>query len=131
LLGIDGTALVRTAARFSADVARGADPEFGRGSNATWQRFQGDPHQHPHPNLGGVERPPFFGMRLTMVSTGIGLTGVAVDADGRVLDKDGRWVEGLWAAGAAAAFTSSGAAYNSGFSLSRAITLGLLVGESL
>ena len=66
-----------------------------------------------------------------MVSTGIGLTGVAVDADGRVLDKNGRPVAGLHAAGAAAAFTASGAAYNSGFSLGRAITLGLLVAESL
>ncbi len=70
-------------------------------------------------------------MRLTMVSTGIGLTGISVDPDGQVLDKDGRPVEGLYAAGAAAAFTSSGAGYNSGFSLSRAITLALLVAESL
>jgi 3-oxosteroid 1-dehydrogenase len=48
-----------------------------------------------------------------------------------VLDKDGRTVDDLYATGAAAAFTSSGVAYNSGFSLSRAITLGLLVAGSL
>lgn len=131
LLGIDGAELARTAARFTADVEQGSDPEFGRGTNTTWQRFQGDPNQRPHPNLGGVEQPPFFGMRLTMVSTGIGLTGISVDPDGQVVDKEGRPVEGLYAAGAAAAFTSSGAGYNSGFSLSRAITLGLLVAESL
>ena len=131
LLGIDGAQLTRTAERFTTDVEQGADSEFRRGSNATWQRFQGDPNQRPHPNLGGVAQPPFFGMRLTMVSTGIGLSGIAVDPDGRVLDKDGHPVDGLHAAGAAAAFTSSGAGYNSGFSLSRAITLGLLVAESL
>lgn len=130
-LGVDGAELTRTAARFSADVADGSDPPFGRGTNATWQRFQGDPTQSPHPNLGPVDTPPFFGMRLRMVSTGIGLTGISVDADGRVLDKDGCKIDGLHAAGAAAAFNSSGAAYNSGFSLSRAITLGLLVAESL
>jgi 3-oxosteroid 1-dehydrogenase len=130
-LGIDGAELARTAERFSADVAHGSDPLFGRGTNATWQRFQGDPAQSPHPNLGPVDTPPFFGMRLRMVSTGIGLTGIAVDADGRVRDKDGRTIDGLYAAGAAAAFSSSGAAYNSGFSLSRAVTLALLVAESL
>jgi 3-oxosteroid 1-dehydrogenase len=131
VLGIDGSALEQTAARFNADVAHGSDPAFGRGTNATWQRFQGDPTQSPHPNLGPVSEAPFFGMRLRMVSTGIGLTGISVDPDGQVLDKDGHPVEGLHAAGAAAAFTSSGAGYNSGFSLSRAITLGLLVAESL
>jgi 3-oxosteroid 1-dehydrogenase len=130
-LGIDGAQLARTAARFNPAAEAGADPEFGRGSNTTWQRFQGDPNHRPHPNLGPVAEPPFFGMRLTMVSTGIGLTGIRVDPDGQVLDKDGRPVEGLHAAGAAAAFTSSGTGYNSGFSLSRAITLGLLVAERL
>ncbi|ODV08396.1 MAG: hypothetical protein ABT15_03785 [Pseudonocardia sp. SCN 73-27] len=129
-LGIDGDALEATAARFSADVASGSDPEFGRGTNTTWQRFQGDPSM-AHPNLGPVDEPPFFGMRLTMVSTGIGLTGIAVDPGGQVLTSTGQPVEGLHAAGAAAAFTSSGTAYNSGFSLSRAITLGLLVAERL
>ena len=73
LLGIDGAELARTAATFTADVEQGSDPAFGRGTNTTWQRFQGDPNQRPHPNLGGVAEPPFFGMRLTMVSTGIGL----------------------------------------------------------
>lgn len=130
-LGIDGTSLTRTASRFNADVVEGADPEFGRGTNTTWQRFQGDPAHRPHPNLGPVSEPPFFGMRLRMVSTGIGLTGISVDEDGRVLDAARHPVPGLYAAGAAAAFTSSGVAYNSGFSLSRAITLGLLVAERI
>lgn len=128
-LGIDGAELARTAASFSANVVTGTDPDFGRGTNTTWQRFQGDPGQHPHPNLGPVDQPPYFGMRLRMVSTGIGLTGITVDPEGQVLDKDGHAVAGLFAAGAAAAFNSSGTAYNSGFSLSRAITLGLLVAE--
>jgi 3-oxosteroid 1-dehydrogenase len=107
------------------------DPEFGRGSNLTWQKFQGDPKQEPHPNLGPVDHAPFYGMRLRMISTGIGLTGISVDSDGRVLDDAKVPIHGLYAAGAAAAFNSSGAAYNSGFSLSRAITLGWLVAERI
>jgi 3-oxosteroid 1-dehydrogenase len=130
-LGIDGDELTRTAERFNRHAARGDDPEFGRGSNKTWQRFQGDPNQHPNPNVGVVDQAPFFGMRLKMVSTGIGLTGISVDDIGRVLDDQNQPVAGLYAAGAAAVFNSSGTAYNSGFSLSRAITLGLLVSEHL
>lgn len=131
LLGIDGAQLARTAERFNADVATGSDPVFGRGSNTTWQKFQGDPNRPGNPNLGPVDAPPFHGMRLRMVSTGIGLTGITVDPDGRALDEDGRPLPGLHVAGAAAAFHSSGTGYNSGFSLSRAITLGLLVAENI
>jgi len=130
-LGIDGAELARTAERFNAGVASGTDPEFGRGSNTTWQKFQGDPSRPGNPNLGPVETAPFFGMRLRMVSTGIGLTGVTVDPEGRALAEDGQPVPGLYVAGAAAAFHSSGTGYNSGFSLSRAITLGLLVAEAV
>lgn len=130
-LGIDGDELTRTAERFTAHVAQGTDPDFGRGTNLTWQKFQGDPEQPGNPNLGAVDTPPFHGMRLRMVSTGIGLSGVTVDPDGRVLDDAGDPVPGLYAAGAVAAFHSSGTGYNSGFSLSRALTLGLLVAESI
>ncbi|HEY2203738.1 MAG TPA: FAD-dependent oxidoreductase [Pseudonocardia sp.] len=131
LLGVDGRRLARTADRFNRHARQGTDPDFGRGGNTTWRKFQGDPNQRPNPNLGPVGEAPFFGMRLTMVSTGIGLTGIDVDEVGRVLDAGARPVRGLYAAGAAAVFNSSGTAYNSGFSLSRAITLGLLVAESV
>lgn len=130
-LGIDGNELERTALRFNDLARQDVDEDFGRGTNATWRRFQGDPSQPGNPNLGEVRHPPFFGMRLTLVSTGIGLTGVTVDPDGRALDVAGAPIPGLYAVGAAAAFTSSGTAYNSGFSLSRAISLGLAAAEDI
>lgn len=43
--------------------------------------------------------------------------------DGRVRNTEGDPIEGLYATGAAAAFTASGTGYQSGYSLSRAITL--------
>lgn len=130
-LGIDPDGLVATAESFNASIVSGEDAEFGRGSNATWQKFQGDPNHRPHPNLGPVERGPFFGMRITMVSTGIGLSGITIDPYGRALTPEGDPIPGLYAAGAAAAFTSSGIAYNSGFSLSRAISLGWRLVQTL
>jgi 3-oxosteroid 1-dehydrogenase len=128
-LGVDGAELERTAARFSEHADRGEDPEFGRGSNETRRMFGGDPQHNPNANLGSVREPPFYGMRLRMVSTGIGLTGIRVDADGRVLDQRGAPIRGLYAAGSCAAFTSSGTGYNSGFSLSRAMTFGYVVAD--
>lgn len=131
LIGVPATNLVDTTARFNEAIAGGDEPEFGRGRNLTWQRFQGDPHQGLHPNLGSVSEPPYFALRLRMVSTGIGLTGVSIDPDGRVISERGEPIPGLYAAGAVAAFNSSGVSYNSGYSLSRAITLGLLVAEQI
>lgn len=130
-LGIDGAALEQTATRFNVGAEVGKDPDFGRGSNQTWQRFMGDSDQHPNPLIGPVKQAPFYALRLRFVSTGIGLTGIAVDPDGCVVDDAAHVVPGLYAVGGAAAFTSSGTGYNSGFSLSRAITFGLLVAERL
>ncbi|MEB3031804.1 FAD-dependent oxidoreductase [[Mycobacterium] nativiensis] len=123
-LGIDGVELTATAERFSEHALRGEDPEFGRGSIVSRRMFDGDPTHEPNANLGDVAAPPFYGMRLRLVSTGIGLTGVRVDSDARVLDTDGAPIAGLFAVGGCAAFTSSGTGYNSGFSLSRAMAFG-------
>ena len=70
-------------------------------------------------------------MRLHIVGTGIGSSGVRIDGDGHALDAAGEPVEGLYAVGAAAALTSSGSGYNSGFSLGRGITLAYLVSHEL
>ncbi len=129
-IGVDADELERTAARFNDFAARGEDPDFQRGKNGTRRMFGGDPRHEPNPNLGPVAEAPFYAMRLRMVSTGINLTGIRVDQDARVLDGDGRAVPGLTAAGSCAAFSSSGTGYNSGFSLSRALTFGLIAAET-
>lgn len=131
ITGIDGDELARTAERFNVHAVNGEDPEFGRGSNVSRRMFDGDPSHEPNANLGDVRVAPFYAMRLRLVSTGIGLTGVSVDADGRALDADGNVISGLYAIGGCAAFTSSGTGYNSGFSLSRAMTFGFLAAQAI
>jgi 3-oxosteroid 1-dehydrogenase len=130
-LGIDGERLERTAERFNANAERGEDPDFGRGTVTYVRRFAGDPSHSPSPVLGPVAEPPFFGLRLKFVGTGIGSSGVRIDGDGRVLDGGGERIPGLYAVGSCAALTTTGSGYNSGFALGRGLTLAYLVAHEL
>jgi 3-oxosteroid 1-dehydrogenase len=128
-LGIAGERLAETAATFSEHAREGRDPEFGRGGRAFLRMFRGDQAHSPNPLLGPVEEPPFHGLRLQLIGTAIGAAGVHTGLHGQALDDDGEPIPGLYAAGAAAANTTSGTGYNSGFSLSRALTFGYLAAE--
>jgi len=130
-LGISGDELQRTADRFNHYAERGEDPDFGRGSNAFTALSWGDPYHKPNPALGPVSQPPFFGKPYRLIGSGICLSGVEVDAEARVLDRNGGIIEGLSAIGSCAAFTTSGTGYTSGFALSRAITHAYLVARRL
>jgi len=130
-LGIDGAELERTVARFNVHAADGEDPEFGRGTVPFVRSYAGDPSHEPNPNLAALADPPFFGMRLRIVGTGIGSSGVRIDGDGHVLDGRRAPIPGLFAIGSCAALTSSGTGYNSGFALGRGITLAYLVSQEL
>jgi 3-oxosteroid 1-dehydrogenase len=125
-LGIDGGGLVETVRRYNAHATDGTDPEFDRGGRLWSQRFKGDAHHLPHPNIGPVQEPPFHGIALTLDMTGIPAAGLATTTRARVVDSGGRVLPGLYAAGSCTAMRSSGAGYNSGFSLSRAMTGGYL-----
>jgi 3-oxosteroid 1-dehydrogenase len=130
-LGIDGEELERTVARFNQHADDGHDPEFGRGSVPFVRNYAGDPAHEPNPLLASLSTAPFFGMRLHIVGTGIGSSGVRIDGDGHVLRADRTPVEGLYAIGSCAALTTSGTGYNSGFALGRGITLAYLVANEL
>lgn len=130
-LGIDGAQLTATAAEFSEYAGRGEDPRFGRGSIDFINRFSGDPRHRPNPVLGPITEAPFHGLRLVLLGTGIGSSGVRADARGRVLDEAGRVVPGLYAIGSCAAATTFGSGYNSGMALSRGLTLAYSVAGEL
>jgi 3-oxosteroid 1-dehydrogenase len=130
-LGIDGARLAATAAEFSAHAERGEDPSFGRGSVEFINRFSGDPRHTPNPVLGPISQPPFHGVRLVLLGTGIGSSGVRADAYGHVLDEAGRFLQGLYAIGSCAAATTFGSGYNSGMALSRGLTLAYSVAREL
>jgi 3-oxosteroid 1-dehydrogenase len=130
-LGVDEAQLAETVAEFNRYAVVGQDPAFGRGTVGYARQFAGDPSQEPNPVLGEVSEPPFFGLRLRLVSTAIGCSGIHIDSEGRVRSERGGVVDGLYAVGSCTATTTSGSGYNSGFALSRGLTLAYLVADQL
>jgi 3-oxosteroid 1-dehydrogenase len=129
-IGVDAAGLRATTDRFNTFVRAGTDEDFGRGTNAVSRRY-GD-RDAPHPNLGTVEEPPFYAVRLYTLSAATGAAGISTGLSGRVLRVDGSAIEGLYAVGSCTSYTPScGVGYNSGYSLSRALTFGALAAEHI
>jgi len=88
-------------ARMNEYAATGEDTEFGRGSSG-YDRGFGDPTVKPNPCLGRIEQPPFYAVPIHLGDLGT-KGGLKADAKARVLDNSNKPIEGLYAAGNAAA----------------------------
>jgi len=111
--GIDPQGLEYTVRRYNEGVASGRD---------SWGR------QHlPAP----IERGPYYAIRMQ----GLAITsnvGIAVDARLRVIDVHGNPIPGLYAVGEALGHSqASGKAYVGGMSVTPALSLGRLLGQTL
>jgi 3-oxosteroid 1-dehydrogenase len=96
-IGIDEAGLLATAKRFSQFAKNGRDEDFGRGESA-YDRFYSDPRVKPNPNLGPIEKPPFYALKIWPGDLGT-MGGLLSDEHARVLRKDGSVIRGLYAAG--------------------------------
>ncbi|MFN0044442.1 MAG: FAD-dependent oxidoreductase [Alphaproteobacteria bacterium] len=125
-VGIDPAGLADTLARFNRHALEGNDPEFGRGS------FAFDPHvgdsRTRHPNLGTVERAPFYALRIHLGGVGT-KGGVRTNARAQALRADGAPIPGLYAAGNAAATWFGAPMASGGITLSQALVMGWLAGR--
>jgi 3-oxosteroid 1-dehydrogenase len=126
-LGIDGAALEATVARFNRFAVEGVDQDFGRGTYPWAAMMTGD-RTRSNPNLGPLEKPPFFGLRLRVASVGVNAAGLKTNANAQVIHVRARPIPGLYAAGNAAAPLDSGAGYQSGVANLRGIVGGFLAG---
>ncbi|MFT3719200.1 FAD-dependent oxidoreductase [Pseudorhodoferax sp.] len=124
-LGIDGTALAATVERYNTLARSGHDADFGKGSSAL-NRFNGDPAQRPNPCLRPIERGPFVAVAVWPAEIGTS-TGLRTDADGRVLDAEGRAIAGLYACGNDMASIMLGTYPGPGTTLGPALTFGYRV----
>ena len=106
--GIDAAALTATLDRFNHFARTGVDEDFRRGAS-TFDNGWGDPYHGPNPNLGAVEKPPFYAVKIWPGDLGT-KGGLLTDADARVLDMRGAAIPSLYAAGNAAA-TPMGSCY--------------------
>uniref|UniRef100_A0A7C5RTS4 3-oxosteroid 1-dehydrogenase n=1 Tax=Thermomicrobium roseum TaxID=500 RepID=A0A7C5RTS4_THERO len=95
--GIDPDGLERTVERFNRMAIAGKDEDFHRGDSA-YDRYYGDPRVRPNPNLGPLDRPPFYATAIYPGDLGT-KGGLLTDEWARVLREDGRPIPGLYAAG--------------------------------
>jgi succinate dehydrogenase/fumarate reductase flavoprotein subunit len=96
-IGVPPTALAETVARHNRFAETGIDVDFGKGETEL-NRFNGDPAHGPNPCLGALAVPPFHAMTVWPAEIAVS-TGLATDADARVLGADGRPIVGLYACG--------------------------------
>lgn len=128
-LGIDLAGLQQTLATFNADAAKGVDTEFHRGSTPQ-DRFLGDATVEPNPCLAPLETGPFYAVPIHAGTLGTS-GGIDTDTHGRVVDRHGQPIPGLFAAGNVSAGCFRNNYPGGGATLGSAITRAFAVGEFL
>lgn len=97
VLEMDAGTLRATIDRFNGFALTGVDEDFGRG-RTEYDNYYGDPTVKPNPNLGPLEKGPFTAVQLVPGDLGT-KGGLLTDEHARVLDTDGKVIEGLYASG--------------------------------
>ncbi len=115
--GLDAVVLKDTVARYNANVAQGADPDFGRKHLV-----------HNHGALVPIETAPFYAHASTAALYGT-YCGLTVTPSMQVLDVFREPIEGLWAAGEVIAGLH-GAAYMTGSAFAKALIFGRVAGRA-
>jgi 3-oxosteroid 1-dehydrogenase len=126
--GIDDDGLVATVAEFNRHAVHGRDPLFHRGESAQ-DRHLGDPRQ-PHPCVAPLGAAPFHAIPIRPGTLGT-CGGLVTDDDGRVLDRRGEPLTGLYAAGNVAATVFADTYPGGGATLGSAVTRAFAVGRAL
>ncbi len=119
-LGIDGIQLEATVERFNKLCDKGKDTDFGRGDYPWCIAFSGDKTAV----IGHINKPPFFGIKLCPVNTGVNAVGLKTNINAQVMNVRGKPIKGLYAAGNSAAQIEIGSGYNSGISNTRGLAWG-------
>jgi succinate dehydrogenase/fumarate reductase flavoprotein subunit len=96
-IGVDAVQLCDTVARYNGFAETGADIDFGKGETEL-NRFNGDANHKPNPCIEPVITPPFYALTVWPADIAVS-TGLATDADARVLGNDGKPIPGLYACG--------------------------------
>jgi len=95
--GIDPAGLKAEVEKFNRYCETGKDLDFNRGGRGYDNCF-GDPTVKPNPNLGKIDKPPFYAMELFPGDVGTS-GGILTDERARVVRPDGSVIPGLYATG--------------------------------
>jgi 3-oxosteroid 1-dehydrogenase len=96
--GIDPEMLKATVERFNGFARTGVDEDFQRGGRAYDHYLSGDVSVRPNPNLGAIDKPPFYAVQIYPGDVGT-FGGLVTDEHGRVVKADGSVIPGLYATG--------------------------------
>ena len=96
-IDVDAAQLRDTVTRYNGFARTGVDVDFGKGETEL-NRFNGDANHKPNPCIGPVMAPPFYALAVWPADIAVS-TGLATDADARVLADDGKPIPGLYACG--------------------------------
>lgn len=128
-IGVSEAALAETVRKMNAYAASGVDPEFGRGGNV-YDRFFGDPTVVPNPNLGPIDRAPFYAVPINNGDLGT-KGGLSTDARARVLDREGHPISGLYAAGNCSGNVFGDCYPGAGATIGPALTFGFVAANDI
>jgi 3-oxosteroid 1-dehydrogenase len=123
-LGWPADGLAKTVQKFNEFARTGRDPDFGRGDSA-YDRYYGDPHCRPNPNLAPLAQPPYYAVQIVPGDLGT-KGGLRTDERARVLRADGSPVAGLYAAGNTSALVMGRSYAGAGATIGPAMTFGYL-----
>jgi succinate dehydrogenase/fumarate reductase flavoprotein subunit len=118
-LGIDPGGLEHEVATYNRAISHGEPDPFARGSSPYQQAF-GDHTVSGNPTVGPLLRPPFHGIRIHPATSGH-RGGVVIGKSGHVLTGARKVIPGLFACGACAAGTLTGATYFTGTAVGHAL----------
>ncbi len=125
--GIQPAGLARTVAAYNEPARRGEDPAFGRGSTP-FNRRQGDALHGPNPCVAPIEQGPFYAVKVRPGCFGT-FAGLKTNGSAQVLDREGRPIEGLYAAGSDMASVMGGHYPSGGINLGPAMSFGYIAGR--
>ena len=94
---VDAVQFRDTVSRYNSFAETGVDVDFGKGETEL-NRFNGDADHKPNPCIGPVATPPFYALAVWPADIAVS-TGLATDADARVLGNNGKPIPGLYACG--------------------------------
>jgi succinate dehydrogenase/fumarate reductase flavoprotein subunit len=95
--GLDPAKLATTVSDYNSHATEGCDPLFHRGESA-YNRVQGEPEQKPNPCVAPIAKAPFYAVRIVAGSLGT-FSGLRTDSLARVLDRERKPIDGLYAVG--------------------------------
>lgn len=126
-LGMDADTLCRTVEVFNEHARKGEDPAFDRGVSEH-DRYYADKTVTPNPSLGPIDEGPFYALRCEPgdLDTKGGLT---CDANGQVLDEQGKTIAGLYAAGNASSPAVGDTYPGAGATIGSAMTFGYIAAQ--